>query len=231
MSEVTLLHSLSPNLMPGAFDSFISQKIRDCWYFMDFSEKEFNKRESEYLNSQSDEELSDFKKEGMLEFLDPYARDFERMRRYSFVVMIHSLLEEYVVELCRGEKDEEETIKQKRRVSKWEGFARSNSGSTLNKVEQFFKNELKVKFPNQTKEWKIIKDVNVIRNELVHNGGDIGRSRNCKKVSKIIEKMKDISIGNYNTIVLDKDFCFNYLRTIESFLSNLYKNYSSPPDN
>ncbi|MGG0091264.1 hypothetical protein [Bacillus altitudinis] len=231
MSEVTLFHELSPKSMPTVFDCFITQKIRDCHYFMVFSEEEFNKRESSFLNSLSEDELSSCKEEGFLHFRDPFAKRFEQLRRYSFLVMIHSLLEEYVVELCRGVKDEEETRKQKRRVSKWEGFDWGNSGSTLDKVEKFFKNELKVQFPNQTKEWKIIKDVNLIRNQLVHNGGGIGRSRNYKRVNKIVKKMNDIGIGNHNTIVLDKDFCFNYLRTVEYFLSNLYKNYSSPPDN
>ncbi|KDE29898.1 hypothetical protein [Bacillus altitudinis] len=219
MSEVTLFHSLSPKLMPNVFDCFISQKIRDCWYFMDFSEKEFNRRESEFLNNLPGEELLNCKEEGLLQSRDPFGRKFEELRRYSFLIMIHSLLEEYAVELCRVEK------------KRWEKHSKASRKSTLVKVKIFIMKELERNFPNQTREWKIITDVNLIRNELVHNGGDIGRSHKCKEVSKIIEKMKDISIGNHNTIVLDKDFCFNYLRTVESFLSNLYKNYSSPPDN
>ncbi|MED1481088.1 hypothetical protein [Bacillus altitudinis] len=217
MSEVSLFYSLSPNTMPIVFDCFISQKIRDYWYFMDFSEKQFNDRESEFLNNLPSEELSNCKEEGLLQFRDPYARRFDQLRRYSFLITMHSLLEEYVVGICRVEKE------------KWTEFSKKERGSTLKKTELFIKKELKKNFPNQTKEWEVILDVNLIRNELVHNGGDIGRSHHYELVKSKIEKMKDISIGNHNTIVLDRDFCFNYLRTIEYFLSNLYKNYSSPP--
>ncbi|MBR0633345.1 hypothetical protein V7X02_18915 [Bacillus altitudinis] len=206
--------SLFRNNISVAYDSFISSYIKDYWHFMEFTEEQFEKRESEYLNSQSDEELSYYKKEGILEFVDPMARDFERMRRYSFLVTIHSLLEEYVVDYCKVNGNS---------WSEFSAMKKNKGKGTLIKVQLYISNELKEEFPNNN-EWKFIRKVNSFRNEIIHNGGDLNRSPYFEDVTKKIKNTEGISIGNHNMIILDKNFCFNYLKAVDRFLSSLYKN-------
>ncbi|MFD4436622.1 hypothetical protein [Bacillus safensis] len=227
MSEVTLLGFLSPSNIPKVYDIFILQKINNIHKLMDYVEEVFEKRTSDFLESLPDEDLKHYDK-SILPFLDPYAREFEQMNRYSFLIRIHSLLEEYVVEICRFGNEREWHKYNKKNSKKYSKIVMWN---TLTKAGSFITEKLEQQFPCGSEQWRMILKVNLIRNEIVHNGGDIGRSKKYTQVKNKINKMEGISIGSHNSIILEKDFCFDYLKTVAWFLSNLYRNYSSPPAN
>ncbi|MFY2225368.1 hypothetical protein [Bacillus altitudinis] len=227
MSEVTLLGFLSPSNIPKVYDSFILQKINNIHKLMEYVEDVFEKRSSDFIENLPDEDLKKYDK-SELPWLDPYARDFEQMNRYSFLLRIHFLLEEYVVELCRLGNNKAWKNYKKKHSKK---YSKIDMWNTLTSAGSFITEKLDQEFPCGTEEWLTILKVHLIRNEIAHNGADIGRSRKYKQVENKINKMKGISIGPHNSIILERDFCFDYLKTVSEFLSNLYKNYSSPPDN
>ncbi|MCY7771226.1 hypothetical protein MOB66_07045 [Bacillus haynesii] len=201
------------------YEGFITQEVFFISQYIDLMENSINKRHTDYkaeiLKKEPDIEPE------LLKYTDPLHKELSKLFRYSILMIVHSFLEEKIIELCEEDTDENEY------KTKWESFKKNkkNKGSTLEKSRRFIKEELKRNFPDNNDAWTRIGSVNLIRNCLVHCGGYVYRHQNPRRVEKAINKIDGIDIGAYNRIVIQKDFCSNYLRTINEFLSDLYKNY------
>ncbi|MGO5673707.1 hypothetical protein [Bacillus subtilis] len=219
MSEVILFYNLNPKNIPSVFDSFIKPKLNDYYEYMIFSESEMENRHKKYLSGLLKSQVEYLEVEGLLEYSDPYARRFSEIQRNSFLIMIHALLEEYVIDLCcieRGAWTDFKFTEQCRKMS------------TIQKAFNFITKKLKKDIPIAIDDWENINKVNNIRNCLVHCGGDITRIENKKRIKDIrehIEKMDYISINAFQVITLEKEFCLNYIKVVNRFLSSLYKNF------
>ncbi|RJS57443.1 hypothetical protein CJ481_17045 [Bacillus subtilis] len=210
------------------YEVFITNEIFSISNYIDLVEDSINIRHTNYkaeiLKKEPDIESD------LLKYTDPLHKEFNMIFRYSLLIIIHSFLEEKIIELCEENTDENKY------KTKWESFKKNKKNkndnknkakdnSTLENSRCFIKEELKRNFPEKNDAWTKIKDVNLIRNCLVHCGGYVYRDRNPHRVEKAINQIDGIYIGAYNKIVIEKEFCSNYLRTINEFLSDLYKNY------
>lgn len=112
---------------------------------------------------------------------------FTNFFRYSYIVLISSVLEDHLYKLCRALQD----IKQYIDVQQYLKARKNDRTSTIEKYKNYI-NDVGVSVrPNL---WEVIKDLNAIRNCIVHSSGNVNRSR-YQDLMKIAEKGVGIRIS------------------------------------
>lgn len=96
----------------------------------------------------------------------------------------------------------------------------------ITKAQVYLKNVAGIAFPDSKKDWSDIKIYNYIRNKIVHNNSFIPaadpKDNTLIAVRDFIEKNPDISIDQDNLVFLKREFSMGFLKTVESFLRELY---------
>lgn len=161
------------------------------------------------LAEQAEKEKDDYLLDAVAEDYHNYSNEFPLLLRSSLLVSLFSFLENRLMALC---KEYEEDLK-------LEDIAHRG----LTKVHVFLKKVAKVDFPDDTKEWHFIRQVNLIRNCIVHNGGNVEGSTNERKIRNAIANIDHVSIDELGNIILEREFCIKFIKVIASFLRKLYK--------
>lgn len=158
--------------------------------------------ECEYL-----EWYDDYKAEVMF-FEDRYERDFPSKIRYSFIVLLHIVLEERLSATCK------EIVKRK-------GLAvaeKYSKGAALERAKTFLIEVAAINFDKQG--WQELKDFQMIRNCIVHTNGRIEESRDKKRISDLCKRGKGISDTD-GFLRIEKTFCDRTLQSMSVFFKNL----------
>ncbi|MHA7767548.1 hypothetical protein [Bacillus atrophaeus] len=130
--------------------------------------------------------------------------------RNSLFISVYSFLEEKVIDLCN--QPDETSIK-----------LDDLQGNGINRASLFIKKVKKDDFPDDTKEWHFIQNANQIRNCIVHCGGDIEKAKNPKRIRNAVNELENVFEGRHDKVLLDKDFCIEFIKVVEKFLRDLYK--------
>ena len=91
-----------------------------------------------------------------------------------------------------------------------------------NDFDNVFKGTLKIvdiRFETISKKWGEIKNIQKVRNVIVHSNGRVIGSISEEQVRKYIGKRDDITIER-GRIILSKEFCLYVLNTVKLFLDN-----------
>ncbi|MED1820995.1 hypothetical protein P4V11_19125 [Bacillus subtilis] len=163
---------------------------------------------------ESMKELSDDEKEAFVDWhydqIAQYRDDFPIIMRNSLFISVYSFLEEKVIDLCN--QPDETSIK-----------LDDLQGNGIKRASLFIKKVKKDDFPEDTKEWHFIQNINHIRNCIVHCGGDIEKAKNPNKIRNAVNELGNVTEGSHNKIFLNKDFCIEFINVVEKFLRDLYK--------
>jgi hypothetical protein len=138
----------------------------------------FNRQVAKYPDEQSD-------------IAEMYGEEHSRIEeiflttfRYSMVVLVHSVLEVTLDDLCRR-------------------FQRSKSlattldtfrGDGIARAKRYLKEECKINFPEGTNEWQQIERSIKIRNCIVHTQGNVKKVRHPDDLGKHIEDTKGVTL-------------------------------------
>ncbi|MCY9339031.1 hypothetical protein MOF28_11805 [Bacillus haynesii] len=139
-----------------------------------------------------------------------YRDHFPAIMRKSLFISIYSFLEDKVVEYCTS-NDNETCIK-----------LNDLKGQGIPRAALFIKKVLRKSFPDQSKEWNYIKKAGLIRNCIVHCQGDIDKTNNKIQVIEAVNELQNVSLNHINFVVLNKEFCFEFIKTVENFLRDLF---------
>ena len=183
-------------------------KFRDYAKYIESSfkrELEFYEKGAKGLQPDEDDEYWDC----YIDEASQYSQDFPRIMRNSLFVSIYTFLEDKIVEQCVSNAD---TLLELSDIN----------GKGIQQASIYLKKVLRVNFPNNSKEWKYIKNANLIRNCIVHNNGDISKSRNEKKIRNIVDDMSSININEIDHIHLESKFCLEFIDNVDEFLRQLY---------
>ena len=183
-------------------------KFRDYAEYIESSfrkELEFYENGAKELQPEEEEEYYDW----CFDEVSQYTQDFPRIMRNSLFVSIYTFLEDKIVEQCVSDAD---TLLELSDIN----------GKGIQQASIYLKKVLRVAFPNNCKEWKYIKNANLIRNCIVHNNGAVSKSRNEKKLRNIVEDTPSICINQIDHIHLESKFCLDFIDNVDLFLSQLY---------
>lgn len=145
----------------------------------------------------------------VLFFEERYERDFPSKIRYSFIVLLHIVLEERLRATCNE-------IQKRRNLTISEKDLR---GAQFERVKTFLKKIAEINYDNQTG-WQELKDLQMIRDCIVHTNGRIEESRDKKHIYDLCKKQIGISDAE-GSLVVDKAYCLCALEAISALFNDL----------
>ena len=138
-----------------------------------------------------------------------FEKTFRNFHFYSFLILCFSYFEIKLIKVCKDELED-------RDLSTEPSEFRSND------FDNVFKGTLKIvdiRFETISKKWGEIKNIQKVRNVIVHSNGRVIGSISEEQVRKYIGKRDDITIER-GRIILSKEFCLYVLNTVKLFLDN-----------
>lgn len=181
---------------------------------------EFGKKADDELKKYAhDPELESYMADELSDTYWQFAERFPNILRNSFLITCCSFLENQLNAICSMEK--------RKRSLKLD--ITDLSGKGAERARNYLKKVAGIDFPDDDS-WNQIKNINSIRNFIVHNEGRLNSTENAKKIRLYIEKRSDISLDEHNAIILSANYCRHVVNTIEAFLISLLKRlgYWSP---
>ncbi|WP_307892580.1 hypothetical protein [Bacillus swezeyi] len=194
------------------FHFFISGKLQTFEEYAEYIESSL--RSELYKFDEAFREESDEDKEEFIHFhydeMAQFRDNFPAIMRNSLFISVYSFLEEKIIELCN--QPDETGIK-----------LDDLQGNGIQRASLFIKKVMKKDFPDDTKEWHFIMNANQIRNCIVHCGGDIDKTKSPTKVRNAVNELKNVTESRHSSIVLNEEFCLEFIKVVEKFLRKLYK--------
>ncbi|MGG0150733.1 hypothetical protein [Bacillus mycoides] len=145
--------------------------------------------------------------------------NFPSLLRYSVVVATYSTMEEAFLGIVKPHmanryKDE---LKLNRNFDKRlnELVGKSN---LLKQLGIYMAKEMDFEFPFNSKEWKFLMDLNIIRNNIVHCNGRTWDDKYPERLKRVIALYDSINYGPNKEIVLEREFISFMISQVEKFL-------------
>jgi len=130
---------------------------------------------------------------------------FPNLLRSSLFVTIYSMLENELNRLCY-------------KLSKRDGLTVDDlRGNGIIRASTFLIKVCRVDFPEDSPEWKLLRQYNQLRNDVVHNNGIVIGNH----LDKAVKKIPGFDLGQGNAIRLNREFCPEVLKTVREFFQKL----------
>jgi hypothetical protein len=157
----------------------------------------------------SEDDFSEWQAE--IEFFEErYDRDFPSKIRYSFVVLLHIELENRLRATC------DEISRRKNIVIREKDL----KGSPIERAKTFLDKIAMLSLNNQ-QAWQGLKDLQNIRDCIVHTNGQIEASRDKKRLLELCEKR--LGIANLEgTLMIKNAYCIKAIEAIAAYFDNLF---------
>jgi hypothetical protein len=147
----------------------------------------------------------------------------QNLLRQAFFVSLFSFFEAKLVDECLERKPDNEPLL----------LSDISGHSELDKVNTYFKKVLGLSFPNNTIEWMEIKNLQLVRNLVVHNKGKVsGKYQTKEELLHYIERSTYLEMIEQE-ILIKAGFCEHALKIFKSFLLMLtfgYNNQAALPE-
>lgn len=176
-------------------------------------EMERTRADSDPPSHLSEEDYLEWQAEWQAEILfieERYECDFPSKIRYSFVVLLHIVLEDRLRAAC-------DEIFRRRNLEIRE---KDLKGSLIERAKAFLDKVAKVSIKNQ-QAWQGLKDFQMIRDCIVHANGQIELSRDKKRINELCKK--GLGLSNVeSSLMIEKGYCINALETISICFDHLF---------
>ncbi len=157
----------------------------------------------------SEEEFVDWQSEIQF-FEDRYERDFPSKIRYSFLVLLHIVVETRLRATCNE-------IAKRRNLELKE---KELKGAAIERVKVFLDKVAKTPVKNQ-EIWQWLKDFQKVRDCIVHVNGRIELSRDKKRLNELCNKDLGLSI-DAGTLIIKQEYCTKTLKIARNFFDQLF---------
>ncbi|KJG05891.1 hypothetical protein UB33_11025 [Photobacterium angustum] len=194
----------------------VQVELKEMSMFNEQTEKLWERSDAE-LQVDLNERLKKIPKKHHDEFISDHGSDlhlnqtlFPSIHRTSTVIALHSYLEDtlnQLADLVAPLLDSEVTYKDLK-------------GSGIERARLYFIKVGKFDFESLNCTWSVMKQVNKLRNQLVHNGGYLPEGAN-DAVNKFISSNKLLSGKPAHKVQISSDFVEFYIQTLIKFFSEL----------
>lgn len=142
--------------------------------------------------------------------VEELGKTFPPIASASSFIMVYSMMENQLAFYCQA-------------LHKSKGYKVSVNdlaGKGIDQSLKYLSKVCDVDVPQDTVEWKEIKDIRQLRNIVVHNRGTL-ESKHDDLKNRYILKTKGLSIGPYNQVILSKEYCLAVIRKIQAFMNTV----------
>lgn len=151
------------------------------------------------------------------QFAAPISR-FSDTLHQSFTVMLYSLVEGYLINLC-GALSKPGSTKSFNDIKKEEKVQ-------IKRISKYLIEKLGVNY-RSLPQWNEIDNLRKLRNHIIHNNGDADKdSHDYDLLKRYITNNDFLSIGYEDKIVINMGYCEATLITIQQFILALYSSIS-----
>jgi hypothetical protein len=159
-------------LSPVQVSSYFMQQLESFRVFIELSERQWQEESSSYersLNIDEHEALSWDRYGYRNDLTANITQEFPQYQRQSQVIMIVSLFEDYLNQLCLSFE-----VKNTLDVA-----LTDIKGSGIDRAKTYLKKAVGIPFPSDGDSWKIIRDAQLIRNIVAHNASHLDEVRHA----------------------------------------------------
>ncbi len=155
-------------------------------------------------------------REGFLDGLSGRESFFERALRYSFIVLLHLVVENQIVQFCDELKEQRDLPLRSTEMS---GDAIKRSKAYLQKVARI-----------SNLNWTPVEDLSKVRNCIVHAFGKVELSRDESHLRQIASRGNGLSITSWNigweeggVLSLTSEYCASAVRDATTFFEEMFE--------
>lgn len=169
----------------------IENQLKELKRFLDYVE--------DFLDNQAEGAQSDEERRKMENY-------FPNLLRSSLFVTIYSAVENELNSLCH-------------QLSKQDGLEVEDlRGNGIQRACTFLTRVCRVDFPEDRREWQMLRSYNQLRNVIVHNNGKL---EGGNQLNDAVQDSSSLSVGKDKVICLDRHFCPEVLETAGEFFRQL----------
>ena len=144
---------------------------------------------------------------------------FAKHLRRSFFTTLMSLAEDHINMICRSVNAPITNVDLKKKLN----------CSTICAAQVFLKEHGNFPLPSPEL-WKVVDNLYLLRNDIIHNGGRIDQGeqeerdlRREARLKAIIEALPGLSLWSAGMLKIEKDFCLFTLETIKTLFNELHR--------
>ena len=154
--------------------------------------------------------------------LDPFEEDFfaeeyerikkfQRYFRYSVIILIFSILEYLLEEICN-------IVKCFKNLSL---NPNDLKGQGIERAKNFIRKACKIPFPSDSSEWKFIQDLLKVRNCIVHTNGKVDEYKDPEKLKDVINRINELDSDEHGYVIIKKELLPKLLNNIKELLGKV----------
>ena len=148
---------------------------------------------------------------------DFFAEEYEKIKKfqryfgYSVIILIFSILEHLLEEVCN-------IVKRFKNLSLNPGDLK---GQGIERAKNYIKKVCKIPFPSDSPEWEFIQDLLEVRNCIVHANGKINEYKNPEKLKDIINRVSGLDSDEYGYVIIKEELPLKLLDNIKELLGKV----------
>jgi len=204
-------------LPPVQVSSYFMQKLESFQAFIELSERQWREESASYersLNIDENEALSWDRYGYRNDLAANITQVFPQYQRQSHLIMVISLFEDYLNQLCLSFKS----------ASRLNAALTDIKGSGIERAKTYLKKSVGIPFPSDHDSWKQILDAQLIRNIIAHNGGHLDEVQHSKhlKVVKASDNLGSEVFARLH-LIIDAEYLPSLVSAMEAHAAALQK--------
>ncbi|PNQ79325.1 hypothetical protein [Paenibacillus sp. F4] len=172
--------------------------------------------ENQLENLKHELKKNNVREENFLNWLllnNKYSDEFPQILRNSLLVSLYAFFENQLALICDYYKQQKNIV-----IS-----VADLKGAGIERAKNYMKKVIQSNFPETTDEWKTIKNCALVRNCIVHCGGDVELFSRTIDLRKSINRLgKSIFETERNKIYICKEFISEIIIAMEKILTDLH---------
>lgn len=182
------------------------------------------KRVSERFDEET-KNFDDYEKQELAEFYgqeDSAIRTYIEIHRKSATAALYAIIESSLDNVCRYVYKKKNSKEQA--IGKHTECTGKDKG--IDRAKKYLKKHTKIEFQNFNTEWCKVKDLNKIRNCLVHCSGNPNflKRKDIEPLKKVVNSSNGLSlIGKHEIIKIKKEFVDEAIENTLNFVEKLYE--------
>ncbi|MDR5860418.1 hypothetical protein FZZ93_14550 [Halomonas eurihalina] len=203
-------------LSPVQVSSYFIQKLGSMQIFIELSERQWREESSSYERSLVNEHESlSWDRYGYRNDLAANInQEFPQYQRQSQLIMIVSLFEDYLNQLCVSFKAE----------NTLDVALTDIKGSGIDRAKTYLKKAVGIPFPSDGDSWKKIVEAQLIRNIVAHNAGHLDEVKHAKhlKVVRASDNL-DAEVFARLHLIIEEGYLLSLVSAMERYAAALHK--------
>ncbi|MBC7751284.1 MAG: hypothetical protein H7Z73_06140 [Candidatus Saccharibacteria bacterium] len=193
--------------------AYFCSELASYKLFVEISERNWIEENNRYTSSLfEDNETEAFRFSYRTDLSSKLNEDFPQLQRKSYLIMLVSIFEDFMNDLCRSIE-----FQMNLNIS-FNEF----SGSGIERAKKYLSKLSPISLPVNGAEWQTIKKAQEIRNIVAHNAGHIDNQKHLKQL-EIVKRNKNLEAEHYarTHLKIESLYILDLIDSMHNFSSKL----------